>query len=112
MPKRPTLGLTESITLIGEKKKTVRARIDTGATKGSIDTHLAKQLNLGPVIKKKHVKSAHGITLRSIIKVKIEIKRKTLEAEFTLAHRSHMTYPVLIGQNLLKKGNFIIDPLK
>ena len=32
-----------------------------------------------------------------------------MEAECTVADRSHMKYKMLIGQNVLKKG-FIIDP--
>jgi len=35
-----------------------------------------------------------------------------IEDEFTLADRSHMTFPMLIGQNILTKGKFLIDPLK
>jgi len=33
-----------------------------------------------------------------------------LNAEFSLADRGHMTYPLLVGQNILRKGNFLIDP--
>ena len=40
------------------------------------------------------------------------LKGIILEEEFTLADRSHMTYRILLGQNILKKGNFLIDPLK
>ena len=35
-----------------------------------------------------------------------------LEGDFTLANRSHMTYALLIGQNILKAGHFLVDPLK
>ena len=113
MPKRPVLGLTEKVIIIGpEKRKTVVARIDTGATKSSIDVALAAELKLGPVISKKLVKSASGTIMRPIIKSKLIISRKTMNEEFTLAERSHLKYPVLIGQNILKKEKFIIDPSK
>ncbi|MFC1800864.1 RimK/LysX family protein [Nanoarchaeota archaeon] len=113
MPKRPVLGLTEKITVIGpEKKKTVMARIDTGATKSSIDVALAADLKLGPVISKKLVKSASGTIMRPVIKAKVTLIRKNFNEEFTLAERSHLKYPVLIGQNILKKEKFLIDPLK
>ena len=46
------------------------------------------------------------------MKAIVKIGDQEIEEEFTLADRSHMTYPVLIGQNILKKGNFMIDPNK
>ena len=42
----------------------------------------------------------------------IKMNGLVIEAEFTLADRAHMNYPLLIGQNILKKGNFLIDPNK
>ena len=112
MDNRTVLGLTEEVTITGEKgSETTIARIDSGATASSIDINLAKKLDLGPEIRTKIVKSASGVNKRPIIKAKVKIKGIDLEDEFTLAERSHMTYPVLIGQNILKKGEFMIDPL-
>jgi hypothetical protein len=110
---RIILGLTEPITIRnGEKEINLVARIDTGATSSSIHSELAKKLNLGPVVRTKLVKSASGVETRPIMKANLILKDLNLEEEFTLADRSHMTYQVLIGQNILKKGNFLIDPLK
>ncbi len=108
------LGLTESITLIGEdgKEEKAVARIDTGATSSSIDLRLAKSLGLNPGEKKKVVKSASGVRERPFVKAKIKLDGSVISAEFNLIDRRHMTYPILIGQNVLKKGNFIIDPNK
>jgi hypothetical protein len=58
------------------------------------------------------VKSAQGVSMRPVIKAQIIIKGEKLEGEFTLAKRTHMTYPMLIGQNILKKGKFMVDPLQ
>lgn len=108
------LGLIEHVTVHGSKDREaeVLARIDTGATSSSIDYTLAGELQLGPVISSKVVKSASGIKKRPNLKVKITLKGIDIEEEFTLADRSHMTYKILLGQNVLKKGNFLIDPLK
>ena len=92
-------------------RKNVISKIDTGATKSSIDTNLAAELKLGPVIKSKLVKSAHGSKLRPIIEATIELAGKKIKSEFTLADRTHMKYKILIGQNILKYG-FLIDPQK
>jgi hypothetical protein len=107
------VGLTETIGLISNTgdKKEVEAKVDTGATRSSIDIKLATQLRLGPVIKSKMVKSAHGNKLRPIIEAEIQLAGKKMKSEFTLADRTHMKYDVLIGVNILKNG-FLVDPSK
>jgi hypothetical protein len=107
---RTVVGLTEKIILKGKKgTKELIARIDTGATKSSIDISLASQLELGPVVDSRIVKSAHGEKLRPVVRAEVVVKGKTIEAKFTLADRQKMKYQVLIGQNILKK-NFLVDP--
>ncbi len=104
------VGLAEKVRIKHDSGfKTVIAKIDTGATKSSIDTNLASELKLGPVIKSKIVKSAHGSRLRPIIEATIELAGRKIKSEFTLADRAHMKYSILIGQNILKDG-FLIDP--
>ena len=109
---RVLIGLAEKVSVeFARGIKTVAAKIDTGATKSSIDTNLAAELKLGPVIKSKIVKSAHGSKLRPIIEATIHLAGKKIKSEFTLADRAHMKYRILIGQNILKDG-FLIDPRK
>jgi len=107
------VGLTEGISLISKNgsRKQVMAKIDTGATRSSIDINLATRLKLGPVIKSKMVKSASGNRLRPVIEGMVSIAGKRIKSEFTLADRTHMKYDVLIGVNVLKKG-FLVDPSK
>jgi len=114
MENRTILGLTAKVIIFGNNhiKKEVLARIDTGATNSSIDMSLTGELELGPIKRTKLVKSASGKNRRAIIAVKVKLDGKELEDDFTIAERKHMTYPVLIGQNILKKGNFLIDPNK
>ena len=107
------IGLTEKVTIVnGKHEKTLVARIDTGATQSSIDTTLATELNLGPVISTRLVKSTHGSTLRAVIRADIMIADKKIRARFNLADRHHMRYRILIGRNLLRKQGFLIDPDK
>jgi hypothetical protein len=110
---KTVIGLTEPVTIVGPKgdTKEVVARIDTGATKSSIDVKLAADLSLGPIIKAKLVRSASGTGLRAVVNAKIDLADKEIKTEFTLADRSHMKYSVLIGQNILREG-FLIDPSK
>lgn len=91
------------------KKKTVNARIDTGASQSSIDITLAHDLGLKNYIGKVNVISANGIKTRPIVEIEYELSGKKIKSNFTLADRSNLNYPVLIGRNDLK--GFIIDPI-
>lgn len=57
------------------------------------------------------VKSANGVQYRPVIELNIRINDRLINGVlFNLADRSHMEFPVLIGQNALEKGKFLIDP--
>jgi hypothetical protein len=113
MGERVVLGLIEDIVLVSNnQEEKVTARIDTGATTSSIDLHLAEKLGLEITKKEKIVKSASGIEKRHMVFAQVKIGNLLIEDYFTLADRHHMTYSVLIGQNILKQGEFIVDPLK
>jgi len=109
---KTVIGLLEKVKIIGdEDENKITARIDTGATKSSIDLSLASSLKLGPVIASTLIKSSNGTKLRPVILAEIEICGKKIKEQFNLADRSHMQYQILIGRNILKQG-FIIDPNK
>ena len=111
--KREIINLTVPATIFGKKKtRRLTARVDTGATKSSLDVKLASSLSLGPIIRTKLVKSAQGSSIRPVIKAKIKIKNKKILSEFTLADRQNLKYKILIGQNVLRKARFLIDPCK
>ncbi len=74
---RPIVGLIEKVEIAGkDKSKQLDARIDTGAEKSSLDTMLAKELNLGPIIHKKVIRSAHGKMLRPVMEATIMLADK------------------------------------
>ena len=109
---KTVVGLMEKVKLLGETADAeVDARIDTGATKSSIDEHLAADIGLGRILKTTFIKSASGNSVRPVVKARLIIAGREIEAEFTMADRMMMKYPVLIGQNIIKKG-FIVDPSK
>ncbi len=106
------IGLTTRIVIFGKNgKKEIIARVDTGATKSSIDKNLALELDTGPELKHAKIKSAHGTHYRPVVTADVIIAGELIHAEFTVAERAHMKYRMLIGQNILKKG-FLIDPSK
>jgi hypothetical protein len=104
--RKAIIGFEEKIIIAGKKFK---ARVDTGAQTSSIDNKIAKKYKLGPVIKKTRITSANGHTNRPVIRITAKIGSRKITANFNIADRSRMTFPVLIGRNILKQG-FIIDP--
>jgi hypothetical protein len=111
--KKTVVGLVERVVVTGPsgKSKEVLARIDSGATKSSVDVKLAAALALGPIKKTKIVKSASGKSLRPVVEAKVELADKEFKIDFTIADRTEMKYPILIGQNILSQG-YLIDPVK
>ena len=108
MDKKIIIGALEKISINGYE---VIAKMDTGASRSSIDVNLALQLKLGPIVKKSTIVSAHGKSIRPVIKAKIKIGGKTINALFNISTRSHLKYRVLIGRSILKMG-FLVDPAK
>ena len=103
----------EPVTIIKSirSKKLVEARIDSGATKCSIDQKLVDELKLGPILGESVIKNANGTATRKTIEITFVMSGVTITEIFTIADRSRMMYPVLIGRNTLRKG-FLIDPNK
>lgn len=110
---RAVLGLNERVKITGPlgDERSVNARIDTGATKSSVDVKLAAEIKLGPILKTKVVKSASGSGMRPVVRATITIQGREIESEFTIADRDSLKFKVLIGQDILKEG-FVIDPSK
>jgi len=109
MSKKTKVGFKERVTFYGRKKqKTVTARIDTGAKRTSIGKKLAKEIGAGKVLKYKTIKSASGISKRPVVKLKLKLKGKTFTSLCTVADRSRLKYPALIGRNVLRRG-FVIE---
>ncbi len=103
--KKISIGFKEKITFYGTKKnKTVTARVDTGAKRCSIDKKLAEQIGIGDVIKYKTIKSATGVSKRPLVRIKLKIKNRTFNTICSIANRSRLKYPALIGRTILRKG--------
>ncbi|MAG45683.1 MAG: hypothetical protein CMH63_02855 [Nanoarchaeota archaeon] len=105
---REILGFVEKVKIKGHE---VLGRVDTGARRCSIDRELAEKLKLGPIVKHKRYRSAHGRSIRPVIEEEIEIKGVKKVVRINLSNRKHMKYDFLIGREALKNG-FLIDPNK
>lgn len=109
--KKQILGIVELVQVrYGAGWRTIMARIDTGAECSSIDQKFADEIELKKIEKGKIIRSAAGVMRREMLKAMVKIKDQEFETEFTIADRSKMKYKMLIGQNTLREGDFLIDP--
>lgn len=108
---------------------TVKCKIDTGADSCSIHASKIKETTIDGVrvltcmiqqkvkvtftkFKVKKVTSSNGIPqTRYKVPFHIIVMGREFNTEFTLTNRSKMTFPVLLGKNLLR-GNFLVDVAK
>lgn len=132
---RVVIGRVENIGI--EKADTVlKGRIDTGAGMTSIQAdiieiqkaknpgdseHVVFSVETADGIKKTFTqkivewqeikkKGAKGFTKRPVVIMDLCIDGKKIKGRVNLADRSGFLYPVLIGRNFLKTGDFYINP--
>lgn len=88
--------------------KEIKAKLDTGAYRSSIDITLAKELNL-PIDKERvFIKSASGQAYRPTAKLSFQLAGKKITSQVTVINRSHLKYPMIVGRVDLK--GFLIRP--
>lgn len=88
----------------GKKRVVISARIDTGALRSSIDRGLARELGM---LDKKNIlwrrgyayRSAHGKQSRPIIGLTMRLAGRKLITSASVANRSKLSTPLLIGRN-------------
>lgn len=125
------LGNTVQVGFPAFGNRTVEGKVDTGATTSSMHaTDVTVNQAQGKVSFKSAVVGENVVTLdlkgvqevhsadgggksRPIIELDVTIDGKPIRgAQFNLNDRSNMDAMVLVGQNILKSGNFTIDPNK
>ncbi len=110
--KRTIVPILCSVVLIGERgREEVTAKVDTGASRTSVDTDLAARVGLGPVTDMVKVRTASSARaeLRPLVEARIQLVGKEFRLPVSIADRADMKYPVIIGMDILSEGNFLID---
>ena len=121
--KEITIGTVEDVILVPWGVK-MPARIDTGAAKSSLDAQeLSIENNIAdfklpekyggmrirlPIREWRHVRTNEGLKKRPVVEIELCIGPKRLRTLVALDNRTAVTYPFLVGRNILK-GNFIVD---
>jgi hypothetical protein len=118
-----TIGEVEDVVLMPWGVR-LPARIDTGAATSSLD---ARELNVKnnmaefrlpkkygslqlrlPVIEWQKIRSADFTEQRPVVEITFCMGPKLIRAQVTLNNRSTVSYPLIIGRNVLK-DNFVVD---
>jgi len=112
---RIIIGPIEYVKVIGHNGEArVKGKIDTGASRTSVDVWLAANIGLGPTGDVAKVKSALATQVRTrpLVRGVVEVGGVKFALHVTVNDRSVMRYPVLIGMDILRSGRFLIDPTK
>lgn len=110
---RLILGVEEIIKIIDAdgQEHALRAKIDTGAYRTTIDEALAQKYRLHePVIMRKNVRAALGQESRPVVEASLLVRGRLVKTQVFLADRSRMNYDVIIGRRDL--SGFLVDPNK
>jgi len=89
----------------GKTKMTVKAKIDTGAFRTSIDRKLAQSLGLlkaDNILFEKRYRSALGRQKRPVIALTFYLQGRKVKTTASVVDRSRLTTPLLIGRRDLK----------
>ncbi len=128
----PHVGWREMVRLPAFGDAPIMAKLDTGAFTSALHAtgieHFTRDgqpwarflLDLGegggcgptceaPVVDRRAITSSNGVTEeRCIITTQIMIGDQSIETQFSLADRSDMKFPILIGRTAIK-GRFLVD---
>src|SRR3972149_8473065 len=88
-----------------KKKHTIKAKIDTGAWKTSIDRDMARQLGIldkSNVLWTKIYKSALGKEVRKVVSLTFYLAGTRVSTIANVANRSYLRKPLIIGRKDLK----------
>jgi hypothetical protein len=127
-----TLGAFEKVGFPEFTLTGIMAKIDTGAFTGALhctkiteeDTPSGKVLRFSPfdhpeleITKEdfvvRHVRSSNGKReKRYFISTEISLQGQIYPVTLSLANRSEMKWPVLIGRRFLRKNHFLVDVTK
>lgn len=102
----------ESVLITGPTgKKRVKAKIDTGANRTSIDLAIAEEIGLlqpENIIEHRQFFSGLGQEQRPVVKCQLTIKNRVHQTQASISNRSHMRHKVIIGRQDIK--DFFVRP--
>lgn len=109
------IGIVESVTVKGKTGKvTVLAKVDTGASRTTVDTDIAARIGLGPILDTVRIRaptSRHPET-RPLVDADLIIAGEEFDIAVAITSRQRMKYHVIVGMDILRRGRFLVNPAK
>jgi hypothetical protein len=112
---KKAIGLVERVTVQGiNGKEEVLAKVDTGASRTAADIRLAAAVGLGPITDTVIIRGSTGTAreTRAMARARISLGGKAFDLPVAITDRGDMKYPIIIGMDILGKGDFFIDATK
>jgi alpha-L-glutamate ligase-like protein len=107
--KNNVLHVIEKVTIFGAKgKKTVLAKVDTGAYRTALDGSLVEELGLNKHHERIEIRSGTGKQTRHTVHITFRLRGKDMHTIASYNDRKHMRFPIIIGRRDLK--GFLVDP--
>lgn len=109
---KPKIGVTEKVYLAGYSDQfSIDSKVDTGATRTSIDIELAAELGLGPIKNFVSVKSGNSkeSSKRPIVPLTLKLKGLEHHIDASVEDREHMNYDIILGRDILKNYQIVPD---
>jgi hypothetical protein len=127
--KQAIIGRAETVSLLDLDLSNIPARVDTGAKTSALWAsqisevngvlefipfapnsvfYTGKKVQVTDFSSRVYVSSNGGREKRYRVQLLIQLHNKRIRATFSLADRSTLMYPILLGRNVLR-GKFIVD---
>ncbi|MFC1654089.1 sugar-transfer associated ATP-grasp domain-containing protein [Patescibacteria group bacterium] len=112
--KKKKIKVFEEVEVVNQLKEKVlvKVKVDTGAFRTSIDQALAEELGLlrsDNIVMQKEYESALGQTTRDVIRIVFYLAGKRIETTASVADRSKLKRPFLVGRRDLKGFQIVFD---
>ncbi len=113
--KRVIVGVVEPVTVRGPRgDMTVQAKIDTGAERTTLDTELAAEAGLGPVLRRVRIRSAAAEKPeeRDVVRATLVLEGEAFDVAAAVTDRKDMRYRIIVGMDVLARSGFLVNPRK
>lgn len=114
-PAKRVIGIIEPVVVRGRLGKVkVLAKIDTGASRTTVDTDIAARVGLGPVLGTVRIRqsiSKHP-EIRPLVEAHLVLAGEAFDVSAAIANRQEMKYEVIVGMDILRRGKFLVDPAR